>query len=386
MLWNSGRACGAGLGILLIFLVQAEHVCCSWATQTYSPQMRNGNRYVGFPQQDGRLRRLDGSYSQDQIRQAFISPRVAHSSSLSTGTTVNRGYSEGLSASSYEQTASEPARNLVRLVQSSLMTKPNWYTNVKSVNSQEVPNRSPFRLSAVAGRNSLNRLGENQNSLPDSRKEMTWPFQRGTLQTSKAGSSSSASLQTLTGSSSFKPASFQKPASAVVRGQTSASAPAKRVTQHKSEPLGISRDFAVHGFGETWLPVNTGNTQIGYMPSSTSNMMVSYKPSYTFTDQRPTSSNPQAPWGIRNPAQELHSLPAYGSNTVGNLAQRFAPTRIYEVPEHFGGYAIRRLGDEEVDQVPQTTTPPPQQMEYLNPSKSEHPYAKWMRIKLRPRY
>ncbi|XP_031597585.1 uncharacterized protein LOC116321781 isoform X2 [Oreochromis aureus] len=355
MLWNSGRACGAGLGILLIFLVQAEHVCCSWATQTYSPQMRNGNRYVGFPQQDGRLRRLDGSYSQDQIRQAFISPRVAHSSSLSTGTTVNRGYSEGLSASSYEQTASEPARNLVR-------------------------------LSAVAGRNSLNRLGENQNSLPDSRKEMTWPFQRGTLQTSKAGSSSSASLQTLTGSSSFKPASFQKPASAVVRGQTSASAPAKRVTQHKSEPLGISRDFAVHGFGETWLPVNTGNTQIGYMPSSTSNMMVSYKPSYTFTDQRPTSSNPQAPWGIRNPAQELHSLPAYGSNTVGNLAQRFAPTRIYEVPEHFGGYAIRRLGDEEVDQVPQTTTPPPQQMEYLNPSKSEHPYAKWMRIKLRPRY
>lgn len=362
----------------------------------YSPRMRNGNRYVGFSQQDGRLRRLDGSYSQDQIRQAFISPRLAHSSSLSTGTTVNRGYSEGLSASSYEQTVSEPAQSLVRLVQSSLVTKPNWYTNVKSVNAQEVPNRSSFSLSAaVASGNSLNGLGQNQNSLPDSSKEMTWPFQRGTPQTSKAGSSSSASLQTLTGSSSFKPASqhsaAQKPASAAVRGQMSASAPAKRVTQHKSEPLSITRDFPVHGYGKpygnTLLPANTGNTQVGYMPSSTSNMMVSYKPSYTFAEQRPTSSNPlQTPWGIRNPAQEVHSLPAYGSNTVGNLAQRFAPTRIYEVPEHFGGYAIRRLGDEEVEQVPQTTTPPPQQMEHLNPSKSEHPYAKWMTIKLRPRY
>lgn len=351
----------------------------------YSPQMHNGNRYVGFSQQDGRLRRLDGSYSQDQIRQAFISPRVAHSSSLSTGTTVNRGYSEGLSASSYEQTVSEPAQSLVRLVQSSLVTKPNWYTNVKGVNAQEVPNRSSFSLSAaVASRNSLNGLGQNQNSLPDSNKEMTWPFQRGAPQTSKAGSSSAASLQTLTGSSLFKPASqhsvAQKPASAAVRGQTSASAPAKRVTQHKSEPLSIARDFPVHGFrksyGNTLLPANTGSTRVGYMPSSTSNMMVSYKPSYTFAERRPTSRNPlQAPWGIRNPAQEVHSLPAYGSNS-----------RIFEVPEHFGGYAIRRLGDKEVEQVPQTTTPPPQQMEYLNPSKSEHPHAKWMTIKLRPRY
>lgn len=346
----------------------------------YSPQMGNG--YVGFSQQDGRLRRLAGSYSQDQIRQAVISPRVAYSSSLSTGTTVNRGYSEGLSASNYKQTVSEPAQSLVRLVQSSLETKPNWYTNMKGVNAQEVPNRSSFSLSAaVASGNSLNGLGQNQNRLPDSNKEMTWPFQWGAPQTSKAGSSSATSL---TGSSLFKPASqhsvAQKPASAAVRGQTSASAPAKRVTQHKSEPLSIARDFPVHGFRKSYrnplLPANTGSTRVGYMPSSTSNMMVSYKPSYTFAERRPTSSNPlQAPWGIRNPAQEVPSLPAYGSNS-----------RIYEIPEHFGGYAIRRRGDKEVEQVPQTTTPPPQQMEYLNPSKSEHPRAKWMTIKLRPRY
>ncbi|XP_030597571.1 uncharacterized protein LOC115788606 [Archocentrus centrarchus] len=382
-------ACGVGLGMLLIFLVQAEHVCCSWATQARSPQTHNSNGYVGLSQQDGRLRRLHGSYSQNQIRQASISPHSAQSSSLSTGTAVNRGYSQGLSTSSYEQTVSKPVQSSVRLVQSSLVSKPTWYTNLEHVSAQEVPNRSPFGLSsAVASGNSVNQLSQNQNSLTDARKYI---------------SSSSTSLQTPRESYSHQLASqwsgAQKPASAAVQMQTSASAPARRVSKHKSRPSSVSFDRAItrnvpiqtaagKPYQNQWLPVNVGNTQGSYMPSSTSNMKVSYNPSYTSLEQRPTSRNPlQASWGFSNIAQGARNLPVYGSDTVGNSTWRFAPSRTYEIPERFGGYAIRRLSElkEEVVQKPQTATSPPKQMAYLNPSNSEQLYTRWIRLKLHPR-
>lgn len=307
-----------------------------------SPQTHSGNRYVGLLQQDGRLY---GSYSQNQIRQASVSPHSAQSGSLSVGAAINGGHSQRFSTSSYEQSASRPAQSSVRLVQSSLVSKPTWYS------AQEVPNHSPFGLSsAVASGNSVSRVRQNQKGLTDTRKY-----------------TSGSSSYSQTPSESY-------PQQSVAQRQTSASAPARRVSPHKSRASGVSSARAIAR--------NVPN-QAAALPS---NVKVSYRPGYTSTDQWPTSRNHlQASWGIGSAAPGAQNLPVFGPNLVGNSTLRFAPSRTYEIPEVFGGHAIRRLGglNEAVVQKPQTA--PPQQMAHLHPSNSEQLYTQWLRLRLRPR-
>nr|XP_057903445.1 uncharacterized protein LOC131102007 [Doryrhamphus excisus] len=79
-------ACGVHLGILLICLVQAEHVRCLWAPQ--EARRQSDNAYVGYLHQ--RLtQRLGGSNPQNEFRQAFSVPASAQRSNSNKGLAMN---------------------------------------------------------------------------------------------------------------------------------------------------------------------------------------------------------------------------------------------------------------------------------------------------------
>ncbi|XP_077446751.1 uncharacterized protein LOC144067118 [Stigmatopora argus] len=69
-------ACGIYLGILLVYLLQAEHVICSWASQEVQ-----GKTYVGYGQYGDRHLRRNEMLPQNNFRQAALAKAVAQSSS-----------------------------------------------------------------------------------------------------------------------------------------------------------------------------------------------------------------------------------------------------------------------------------------------------------------
>ncbi|XP_040908482.1 serine-rich adhesin for platelets-like [Toxotes jaculatrix] len=477
-------ACGVHLGILLICLVQAEHVRCLWATQAQSSQRQNGNRYVGFSQQDGGLRRLGGSDSQNQFRQASISLGSDWRSSLNPRTAVSSGYNQGLSSSSYTHGVSQPAQSgysSVRLVQSSSVSKPNWRVkNTEEVNVQKVPKKQFLGLStSIASGSSVSRHSQNQNDVSDIGKRRTWPVQQGTQSTGQYLSGTPASVQRpSTERDSFSSASHQaaaqkhpsaaakprayygqrgfsqskKSSSLFSAGesqaqmQTSVSVPARRVSSHRgtaaSKPSLVSftqndrtrndppKTEAGKVYRSKLFPVTGGSAEGSYRPTShmasrhathtqslpapyKQNAPVSFEPrslkmatsqrfnnKHTSAEQAPSSaSSVQAPWDSRNPAQGARNLPTSRSSSsrsssgVGTSPQRFAPSRIHNIPQSFGGYAIRRL-KEPVDQKevgvqkPQEayTSPPRQAASHQSQGQGVHQKSKWTRIKLHQGY
>ncbi|XP_035536807.1 uncharacterized protein LOC118342397 [Morone saxatilis] len=424
-------ACGVHLGILMMCLVQAEHVRCLWASQAQSSHRQNGNIYVGLSQQDGGLRQLGGNYPQNQLRQAS-----SQSSGFNTDAAVNSGYSQGLSSRDYTQTLSQPAQSgypSVRFVQSSSLLKPNWQmTKLNKVNAQKVPKKQLFGLStSIVGESSVSKYSEKQNDHNYVGKR-TWPVQQLTPHASSylfSGSASvwspskssrqsavqqapSAAAETLAynwqrGHSSMKSSSlFSAAAPAPQKNsaqmQTSANARARVSSRHSSKaskPGGssthqnerIQNNPSQIDSGKQYqsklFPVNEGNANGHYKASSTSSLAInhlshsqslptvgfhsrslemptntrlSYKPSYTSTEQIPSStSSLYASWSSRNQAQGAHNLPASGSSRVGTSAQRFAPTRTYDIPQRFGGFAIRRL-KEPVDRKEESVRKPQQ--------------------------
>ncbi|XP_015832280.2 another transcription unit protein [Nothobranchius furzeri] len=142
--------CGLGLGILLICIVQIEHVC-SLVERAQSYQNSN----VGLPLADG-LRQF-GSYPQNQLRQGLISPRTVQSSSSSFNAepVVKSGYGQGLFTRSHTQALPQPARSSVRKVKSSLL-KFNRQSPVSPRASAPAERQSPVspRASAPAERQS----------------------------------------------------------------------------------------------------------------------------------------------------------------------------------------------------------------------------------------
>ncbi|XP_056284844.1 uncharacterized protein LOC130202968 [Pseudoliparis swirei] len=180
--------------ILLICLVQAEHVRCLWATQARG---QNGNTHVGFSGQRGGL---GGSYPQNQLRHASGSPGSAQSSSFNTVPEVSGGYSQRFPSSRSTQTVSQPAKSVFasgKLVQSSSESKPNWQpTRWSQGTVQKMPKKKPFAFSgSIAGGSSLSKY----DKTPISEKR-TRPVQQGTPSRSSYRSSSPASLQSPRGS------------------------------------------------------------------------------------------------------------------------------------------------------------------------------------------
>lgn len=403
-----------------------------------SSQRQNGNKYVGFSQQASGLGRLGGSYPQNQLRQAS-----AQSSSFNRDTAIGSGYSQGLSRSGYAQALSQPAqsgRTSVRVVKSSSLSKPNWRgTKLNQVKAQEAPKQNFGLSTSIASGSSVSKYSQKQNVLPDISKRGTWPVQQGMPHANNYLSSSSASIQSP--SSKSKSASHQSAAQNVpgaaaetlafygrtgyspmkssslfgprapVQMKTSASAPARRVTSHRSSqfPAPQSKPFHVNGgYHEGYKPSSTSsmtsshlsyspslpmsnkqNAHVSFGPEMPTREGLSYKPSYTSTGQIPSNTNShQVSSNSRNMAQGAGSLPASGNSRSGASGRRFAPTIIHSIPERFGGFAIRRLQtpadqrEASVKKPQQTYTAPSRQRDSSRlQGQSVHPEGKRMRIR-----
>ncbi|XP_024866833.1 uncharacterized protein LOC112451525 [Kryptolebias marmoratus] len=201
--------CGLGLGILVVFLVHAEHVCCFWSKEAHSFQ--RSNTYAGFPPPDGRLIK-SVSYPQDQVRQGFTSPHSAQSRSFNTGPAVGSGSGPGLPARGSRQAVSQPGRSSVRLVQSSPVFKINRQMLFSlRANAPTVPKQSLGFSTAVAGGISVSQHSKNLND-PSHISRRSWPAQQGTQHSSKYLSSSSRSILGPRESYSFRPVSPQSAA------------------------------------------------------------------------------------------------------------------------------------------------------------------------------
>ncbi|KAK5598547.1 hypothetical protein CRENBAI_008661 [Crenichthys baileyi] len=134
-------ACGLGLGVLLICLVQAELGCCSWANEVMAP--RHSYTHAGFPLPDGRLRNFN-NFLQNQLRQGSISPRSGQTSSSNTSP------GQRLSTSSFLQAVSQPVQSSGRLVKNSFMSKPNSQSTATLFGPVAPGPRSSVRIQTYA--------------------------------------------------------------------------------------------------------------------------------------------------------------------------------------------------------------------------------------------
>ncbi|XP_068432270.1 uncharacterized protein [Clinocottus analis] len=315
-------ACGVHLGILLICLVQAEHVHCLWASQA---RRQDGNTNVGFSQQGSGF---GGSNLQNRLRQASGSPGSAQSSRLITDF-VGSGYSRRLPSSGPTQTLSPAAKSgyaSVGFVQSRSESKPNWRTTKsKPENQQKMPKK--FSLSAsIAGGSSLSKY----NPTPISKKR-TWPVQQGAPSTSNYRSSGSESLQSPREIYS-KPASGQ---SAARKASVNSETPAYTGLQGSSNPMKSSSPSSKGAAATRRIPVRTKTSASGAARRvSTRRPSAASKRSQT-ESWKPYSSN-------LVPVNALN-VPASRTSSVGSSGQGFAPSGTHQIPQRFGGAAIRRL-------------------------------------------
>ncbi|XP_012729159.2 uncharacterized protein LOC105933930 [Fundulus heteroclitus] len=299
--------CGLGLGILLIGLVQAELVCCSRAKEVLRPQ--KGNTNAGFPLPNSSLRN-PGHNLQDQLRQGFISPRSAQSSSFNNNPAASSAYGQRLSVRSFTQPLPQPAQTLRR--QSSLFTNPNRQTYSRRVNVRLVPNESVDAPCAIGG-----------TSVSRCRKTLKENLDRKDARSVQQGTS-----RRLRKSYPFRPvyqAAEQQPSDkghatlfgpvapgpgrSSVQMQTYAQARARRVTSSRASSLGK-----------------------GFRPKTTAG-----KPQ--LSPQFALNVSGYRPGGLL----QLGSLAVPGRSKVGVSVPGFAPVTVYELPEPFGGSAIRRL-------------------------------------------
>ncbi|XP_034388545.1 zonadhesin-like [Cyclopterus lumpus] len=329
-------ACGVPLGILLICLVQAEHVRCLWATQARG---QSGNTYVGFSQQRGGLA---GSYPQNRPGQASGSPGFAQSSGFNTNPEVSSGHSQRFPSSRYTQTASRPAQRGFasgKLAPSGSESKPDWPpTKLNEAHVQKMPKKQPFAFSgSIAGGSSLSKY----NRTPISKKR-PGPGQQGSPGTSPYRSSSSASLQ--------KPRESFK-SSAV--SETPASSGREGYSTESSSPsgAGASRRIPVRtktSASAAARRVSSRRSSVGYRPRPDSSQTLAVNP---YTSKR-------VPVNVRDP-------PSSKTSSTGTSGQGFAPSTTHNIPQRFGGFAIRRLkepADQKVVSVrePQQTYVAPQ--------------------------
>ncbi|XP_037532345.1 uncharacterized protein LOC119409522 [Nematolebias whitei] len=306
--------CGLGLGILVVVLVQAEHVCCLWTKGAQSFQ--SSNPHVGFPPPDSSLIK-SGSYPQDRVRQGFISQSSVRSRSSNTGPAVPSGSGPGLSTRSSTQAASQSSFRL----KSSFAAKANMQRLLSPRADAPKAARQSFHPSAGGPSVSLNQKNPSING-------RNWPALWGMQRPSK--NLILASRPTF----SFRPAPRQPSRAAAVRFsevgsssrlfgpvapgqrgrpvlmQTYARGPAKRVFSKRRSEGQKAKRFSPHTQA---LKPSVGH-QGGSRPKS---WLQTYKTSKHLAVPR--------------------------SRTVGAPGQGFSLATVYEIPATFGGFAIRRL-------------------------------------------
>lgn len=311
-----------------------------------SSERQNSDRYVGFSQQGSEL---GGSHPQDRLRQAS-----GQRSSLNTEAAASSDYSQGRSRSDYMQ-AFSPAAQSRRAPVMAVQSKPKWrLAKVSPEKAQNMPNVESSGLSAsIASGSYVSKQSDRVDS-----NTRTWPARQlkrhaGKYPTGRSASSppsqrgqKAAQTPALNGQrdSPVKPSTLfseGKP----VRMQTSATVPARRVNRpHGSKPSIFqetkSKPFNVNG---------------GYKPLLS---LTSSRLSNSQSLASSTNSDPES-WNRRNGASE--------SRHSGRPGVRVAPTTVHDIPDHFGGFAIRRLKtpreEGRVRKPQQTYKPAPQRGE-----------------------
>ncbi|XP_056284822.1 serine/arginine repetitive matrix protein 1-like [Pseudoliparis swirei] len=178
-----------------------------------------------------------------------------------------------------------------------------------------MPKKKPFAFSgSIAGGSSLSKY----DKTPISEKR-TRPVQQGTPSRSSYRSSSPASLQSPRGS--FKSSAVpETPASS---GRKGSSTSTKSSSQSRAGAA-VSRR----------IPVRTKTS------ASVAARRVSSR-------RRTKLRNKPSPTRAVNPSQlvpvSVSNLPSSWTSSTGPSGQGFAPSRTYNIPQSFGGFAIRRL-------------------------------------------
>ncbi|TNN84312.1 hypothetical protein EYF80_005305 [Liparis tanakae] len=283
----------------------------------------NRNTYVGFTQQGSGF---DGSHLQNRLRRPSGSPGSARIRSLNTDT-VGGSSSQRFPSSGNRRPPSQPAKSgydAVKLVQSSSASKPNWRTNMfKQENVQMMP-KKPLSFSAsISSGSSLSKYTQSPTS-----KKGTWPVQQGTQSTSNHRSSSSESF--LGPNDSFKPNSHQTSAQ---KSSVNSETPADTGAMGYSTPMKSSRQSSAGAAEPRRVPVRTKTSASA--------------PARRVSSRRGSAASKRTgawkPYSSKVVPVDARNRPASGTSSAGTSGQDFAPSVIQQIPERYGGYAIRRM-------------------------------------------
>ncbi|KAK5598546.1 hypothetical protein CRENBAI_008660, partial [Crenichthys baileyi] len=279
---------------------------------------QKSNTYAGFSLPDSKPSKFS-RLLQDQFRQGFSSPRSVQSSTFNSNPAVNSG--SGLRPSTRRYTPlSQPAQSSRRLGQSSMVINPTWQkTYSQKSNTQSVPKES-YAPSSSVGRASASQLSENKKEHFE--RKVTLSAQQGTWGSPRE----SFSLRLASHRDAEQEPSYKRPTASsatlfgpVVPGprkssvwmQTYAQAPARRLSLGQASSLVKARSLAPQ----------TAAWKQHLSPQFALNVGGS----------RPRSQ------------LQLSTLAVPRSSRVGISEPGFAPVTVYELPEPFGGSAIRRL-------------------------------------------
>lgn len=315
--------------------------------------------------------RPDGSFPQNQLRRV--------SSANNQG--LSKGYTPTLSWSTKSGSVSSGT------ARGGSVSNPNW--SVAKVNKANAQTRPKWQLydpsTDVISGSSVSKY-----SMQDDRggKKGTRPAQQRTRYTGLfQASSSDQSFPTRSKWSSVQSAAQNPPTAAKIppsNGQgsssfgsgipfrlgTSVSAPARRMLANRGKkarkPTTPQRPSGANRF------------QGSYNPPSPSSMI--------------SNGRRAVSWNGQSVAQGPHGFPdSKNSSREPSSGVRYAATRTYNIPDQYGGSAIRRLAvpadptEEGTRKLQQTSTAPPRQREFARrqqqQSQSVHPKIKVLRIR-----
>ena len=319
---------------------------------------QNSNAYVGFSQQQSGQGGLASNYPQNQLRLASAQSRSFNTDPAASSSRFSQVYSSGSDTNPYSQPA-QRGHSSVRLAQSSSLSKPNWRpAKSNHANAQTVPKNSFGLSTSIASGSSVSKY-KKRNDVTNVSKKRTWPVQQGTAYVSKYVSSSSAAVQTprslsaaqktpsaAATSASYGPRSYVPVKSSsqfsvgapALQMQTSATARARRVSSHHSSKASKPSRFSP--LQNERRENDPSRTEVGNRYQSKL-----FQPTGRNVQgsQSLPASQKQNALNLQPRSYTSTRLPASAGSGTGTSGQRFAPTRTYNIPDRFGGFAIRRL-------------------------------------------
>lgn len=361
-------------------------------------QIQNGNTYVHSS--------LGSRHPQDEFRQAHVVQ------SHPTDAEADGTFNQGLPNRQYPHTASGFSHSSYPPFQYFKSSLANPKRRIVDSSKGNAPQKQAFSLSSsIAGGTSVSKHDSSDKHTGIGR---TWPYQQGTRRTSQYASGKSdfqspsrSSYLFPSGSNqplAWKPHSAAKPQQEpssdmgvqftgpsggvlnplekFVQKPTSAFARGRRVNQK----VGSRKPWSLPFSQISKTPYNpvAGTLHEHYEQP--------FPPQFALHQPHQVSAyNQNPPLGL--PHTGTASVPVLVKNydsTSGRLGpgQRLAPTKTHNIPSQFGGYAIKRLTDEESDEPVTTPRPvqsytfPPRQTESFTPRQPRvHHKSKWLRIK-----